>query len=45
MSGQGILTYNELKFILKKIPYKLRKQINIDVISYKIKIHQVSSGF
>ena len=37
MSGQGILTYNELKFILKKIPYKLKKQINIDVISYKNK--------
>jgi len=35
MSGQGIFTYNELKFILDKIPYKCSAEIQVDSIKYK----------
>lgn len=35
MSGQGIFNFNELKFILKNIPYKCSKKIQIDNIKYK----------
>ncbi len=35
LSGQGVFSYKELKLILKKIPYKCKKKINIDSISFK----------
>ena len=35
LSGQGVFNYKELKLILKKIPYKCKKNINIDTIKYK----------
>ena len=37
LSGQGVFNLKELKYILKKIPYRLVKSINIDVITYKNK--------
>ncbi len=35
LSGQGIFSYDELKFILNKIPYNCSKKIQIDNIKYK----------
>lgn len=37
LSGQGIFSLIELKYILSKIPYKIKYKINIDEISYKNK--------
>jgi hypothetical protein len=37
LSGQGIFSIKEFKHILRNVPYKLTKQINIDEISYKNK--------
>lgn len=37
LSGQGIFTINELKFILKNIPFKCTKKINVDPIRFKSK--------
>jgi hypothetical protein len=37
LSGQGIFSYDELKFILNKIPYKCSKKIEIDNIRFKNK--------
>ena len=40
LSGQGIFSYDELKFILNKIPYKCSKKIEIDNIRFKNKENQ-----
>lgn len=37
LSGQGIFTHKELKFILKNIPYQCTKKINVDTIKFKNK--------
>jgi|TARA_Y100000294_G_C8519783_1_gene322387 ubiquinone/menaquinone biosynthesis C-methylase UbiE len=35
LSGQGILRMSDYDFILKKIPYKLIKKIEFDIVKYK----------
>ena len=37
LSGQGIFTYKELKYILNKIPYKCIKTVHVDNIKFKNK--------
>jgi hypothetical protein len=37
LSGQGIFNYKELKFILKRIPYTCKKELEIDTIHYQNK--------
>ena len=37
LSGQGVFSLKELMYILKKIPYRITKKINIDEISHKNK--------
>ena len=37
LSGQGVFSLKELKYILHKIPYRITKKINIDEISHKNK--------
>ena len=37
LSGQGIFNYDELNLILKQIPYRCKKKIEVDTIRYKNK--------
>ncbi len=37
LSGQGVFSLTELKYIINKIPYRIKKKINIDEITYKNK--------
>ena len=37
MSGQGIFSFDELKFILSQIPYNCSKKVEVDNIKYKNK--------
>ena len=37
LSGQGIFNYDELNLILKQIPYRCKKRIEVDTIRYKNK--------